>query len=385
MAAGKFPLRAFKRPVTLLRQAGAAHLCQIAVIGAGLIAMAGYTIDDLAPPKHLMFRGVLVACLAFFTVEWMLQVIASARSARPADYWKSGGWIIDAICVLPVPVALSLGIPAVTAWLFGSLWLFKLAIITPGLARLGRVIAIEARPLTSVFIIFLMVLFFSAVLLHLFEREAQPAAFGSLAASLWWATATLTTTGYGDAVPVTEAGRLVAGMVMICGLGVFGLLTGILATGFVDESRREAFVQNWSMLKNVPFFRVLEPAGLIEIARMLRRWDIAEGAVVIRRGREGDCMYFVASGEVEVDIQPPVRLGPDSFFGEGALLGSGVRNATVIATRPSTLLILDAADFRTFTAHHPVLADAIEAEAKRRGGDLGALADRPPASSGRPE
>ena len=79
-------------------------------------------------------------------------------------------------------------------------------------------------------------------------------------------------------------------------------------------------------------------------------------------------MYFVTSGEVEVDVQPaPIRLGAGSFFGELALLGGGVRNATVRTTLPTTLLILDLADFRVFTANNTELSAAIEAEARRRG------------------
>jgi voltage-gated potassium channel len=271
--------------------------------------------------------------------------------------------------VLPIPIALAIGVPSATAWLFGAFWLLKLAAATPGLARLGRVISLESEPLLSVLVLFVMILGFAGVLLHLFERDAQPAAFGTLPDSVWWAVVTLTTTGYGDAVPVTAWGRLVAAGVMICGLGVFGLLTGILATGFVEDSRRHSFLQNWNLIQNVPFFRCLEPAGVIELSRMLRRWDVAEDTTVIRRGNEGDCMYFVASGEVEVAVEPqPVRLGPGGFFGEMALLGSGVRTADVTTTLPTTLLILELAEFRTFTAHHPALAEAIEAEAQRRTG-----------------
>jgi voltage-gated potassium channel len=78
-------------------------------------------------------------------------------------------------------------------------------------------------------------------------------------------------------------------------------------------------------------------------------------------------MYFIASGEVEVKLEPrPVRLGPGSFFGEMALLERGVRMATVVTTAPSTLLILDVSDFHAFTALHPDLAKTVKSEAKRR-------------------
>jgi CRP-like cAMP-binding protein len=48
------------------------------------------------------------------------------------------------------------------------------------------------------------------------------------------------------------------------------------------------------------------------------------------------------------------------------LLGDSVRTANVFTTQPATLLILDLADFRTMTAHHPELARSIDAEGKRR-------------------
>jgi voltage-gated potassium channel len=213
-------------------------------------------------------------------------------------------------------------------------------------------------------------LLLAAVALYVLERAAQPEQFGSLPLSLWWSVTTLTTTGYGDAVPESFLGRVIAGMVMICGLGVFGLLTGILATGFAAEHRRRDFIRTWDLVTRVPFFRDLYPAAIVELTRMLRRLDMAERTVVVRRGRPGDCMYFIASGEVEVKLEPrPVRLGPGSFFGEMALLERGPRTATVVTTAPTTLLILDVSDFHAFTALHPDLAQTVETEAKRRASD----------------
>jgi voltage-gated potassium channel len=82
-------------------------------------------------------------------------------------------------------------------------------------------------------------------------------------------------------------------------------------------------------------------------------------------------MYFIAAGEVQVDIRPaPVHLGAGAFFGELALLGNSVRTANVTTTMPSSLLILDLADFRTLTAHHPDLKNAIDAEGQRRMNEL---------------
>jgi voltage-gated potassium channel len=323
---------------------------------------------------------LLWCCLAVFAGELLYKTWKAAKKEGATHYLLSGAGIIDLLAVLPIPIALAVGIPGETAWLLASLWVFKLAIVVPGLSMLGRIVKMEARPLLSVLVIFLIVLLLGGVALHLLERAGQPDRFGSLPLSLWWAVTTLTTTGYGDAVPETLLGRVIAGVVMICGLGVFGLWTGILATGFASEHRRREFIRNWDLVTSVPFLRNLDAPAIIELTRMLRHLDLPGHSVVVRRGREGDCMYFIAAGEVEVQVEPkPVRLGAGSFFGEFALLDGGPRRATVTTTIPSTFLVLDVTDFRAFTAHHPELARQVELESKRRkavgGGepDAGAL------------
>ena len=357
---------------------------QAFVLTVGLLAMIVSTVPHLREGTRLSITIVLWGCLVFFAGEWAIRAWPRPDRKAASAYILSSAGLIDVLAIAPVPIALLLGVPAATAWLLASLWLLKLTAFTPGLSLLQRVIALEAKPLASVLVIFLIVLLFAAIALYVLEGAAQPAHFGSLPLSLWWAVTTLTGTGYGDAVPQTALGRLIAGGVMICGLGVFGLWTGILATGFATEYRRRAFVRNWDLVTRVPFLRNLDPPAIIELTHMLRRIDLAERIVVVREGRPGDCMYFVASGEVEVMIEPqPVRLGPGSFFGEIALLEGGSRTATVVTTQPSTLLSLEVADFRAFTAHHPDLAREVAAEATRRASktDAGAADTLPPTAS----
>jgi voltage-gated potassium channel len=324
-------------------------------------------LPSLAPTLKLSLTVVLWCCLAFYSFELAAKLWLRPISDRGLVYPLSVSGAIDLLAVVPIPLALLLGVQTDIAWLLSVVWLLKIAVFVPGLAMLGRVIALESRALTSVSAIFLIILMMSAVALYVLEHSVQPEQFGSFPRSLWWAVTTLTTTGYGDSVPVTFLGRVIAGMVMICGLGVFGLWTGIMATGFAAEHRRRDFIRNWDHVTRVPFFRNLQPTAVIELTRMLRRLDVPEKAVVVRRGRHGDCMYFVAAGEVEVKLDPKsVRLGPGAFFGEMALLKGGRRVATVVATMPTTLLVLDVSDFRAFTTIHPELAHAVEAEASLR-------------------
>jgi len=343
------------------------QVLQHSVLAAGLAAMTAMTVSGLRGEFQTLLVVILWCCLGFFTFELLIKSWPRRDTGRATNYLSSAAGGIDALAVLAIPIALLAGAPADTAWLLASLWLFKLAAVAPGFSLLRRVIAMEAQPLASVLVIFLILLLLAAVALYVIERTAQPETFGSLPLSLWWAVTTLTTTGYGDAVPATFLGRVIAGMVMIGGLGLFGLWAGILATGFASEHRRRDFVRNWHLVTRVPFLRKLDAPAVIELTHMLRRIDLAEGSVVVRRGRPGDCMYFIASGEVEVKIDPhPIRLGSGAFFGEIALLEGGTRTATVVTTAPSTLLILEVSDFREFTAHHPKLAKAVEREAARR-------------------
>jgi voltage-gated potassium channel len=274
---------------------------------------------------------------------------------------------VDVAAALAVPLAMILGANHRSAWLLGMFWIFKVLPGIPGLRQLRRVLVVESGPLLSVLLFFLLVLFLASVAEFYLEHDVQPTGFGSVPAALWWAVATLTTTGYGDVVPITPLGRMIAAVVMVCGLGVFGLWTGILATGFAAETRRDNFLKTWESVSKVPFFAALGPAAIADVTQMLRTIDLPARTTIIRKGQVGDCMYFIASGAVEVDLPgKKVTLDEGAFFGEMALLGNNLRSANITTTQVSKLLVLDLVDFRLLMARHPDLAATIDAEARRR-------------------
>jgi voltage-gated potassium channel len=337
----------------------------VVVIGVG--AMVLLTLNPTDAAGHRWLLGLLWACLGLFAFEFAVRLRQAANSKRTSSYLLSGRGLVDAVCALAVPVALAFGVEPRTAWLLAVLWVLKVLPGVPGLRQLRRVLYRESGPLLSVLVIFLLVLFLGSVAVYFSERDVQPATFGNVPAALWWAVVTLTTTGYGDVVPITPLGRMVAALVMISGLGVFGLWTGILATGFAAETRRDNFLKTWESVTKVPFFADLGPSAIADVTNMLRTMDLPARTTIIRKGQHGDCMYFIASGEVEVDLPGrKVTLGEGAFFGEMALLGNNLRSANITTTELSRLLVLDLVDFRLLMARHPDLAEAIDAEAKRR-------------------
>ena len=75
-----------------------------------------------------------------------------------------------------------------------------------------------------------MLLFLSGVGIYYCESEAQPDSFASIFHSLWWAVITLTTVGYGDVSPITTGGRVFTFFVLLIGIGLFAVPSGLVAS-----------------------------------------------------------------------------------------------------------------------------------------------------------
>lgn len=347
--------------------------------GVAVIMMATVASIEASYGRALAVGFYVVA--VFFFAEYVLRLIVAPEApggehrgqhgARMAWTISVGG-VFDLISALPLLIALT-HVPE--AGLFGFVWVFKYVRYSPGLASLGRVISNARQALFSVLLGFSTVLLAAASIAYLLERHAHPEspeAFASIPAALWWGITTMTTTGYGDVVPHTVAGRALSGIVMVGGILIFALWTGIIVNGYGEELRRREFLRTWELVAKVPFFHNIAASLIAEVARLLRSRDYPAGAVIMRRGEPGDCMYFVVDGEVEIQLQSgPLYLGSDNFFGELALLTGEPRNATVIAAHPCTVLSLDIVDFHELLARQPELARVIREEARKRlGADI---------------
>jgi voltage-gated potassium channel len=85
---------------------------------------------------------------------------------------------------------------------------------------------------------FLALLFLGGPAMYLLESGRNPM-FKHVGDGLWWAIVTFTTIGYGDEYPVTPAGRVVAGGLMLVGIGLLGTITGKIAAALVERRIRE--------------------------------------------------------------------------------------------------------------------------------------------------
>ena len=114
----------------------------------------------------------------------------------------------------------------------------KFARYSTALQTLGAVVMAKRAELAITLLLAMVLLVCSAGGIYFAEHEAQPDAFSSIPAAMWWAVTTLTTVGYGDVYPITILGRVFGGLVALAGIGLFALPTGILAGGFAEEMQR---------------------------------------------------------------------------------------------------------------------------------------------------
>ena len=350
----------------------------LSVLLAGLLAVALSTVDNMPATVQRGLIEVIFLVTAIFLAEYLTRLWVAPESPRYAGHsaafarWRwamSTTGLIGLLAIFPaVALATRYSVAGTdAASIFCFFWILKLGLHAPAMETLGRVISNERATLASILIVFVIVLVVAATATHTFERLEQPDAFGSLPGALWWAVVTLTTTGYGDVVPHSVGGKMVGALVMVSGIAVLALMTGVLATGFSEEERRREYLRVWDQVTKVPIFTALGTVTLSEIVSKLRTRHYPARIVVVRRDEPGDSMFFISEGEVEVRLpHASIKLGQGGFFGEMALLDRLPRSATIVTTQPTTLLVLYASDFYEVAANIPSLVETVEVEARRR-------------------
>ncbi len=177
-------------------------------------------------------------------------------------------------------------------------------------------------------ILFGAVLFYSTAM-HIAEHEAQPEKFGTIPDAMWWAIETVTTVGYGEVIPLTLAGKLIASFAMVTGFLLLGLPVGILATAFAEEIHRREFVVTWTM--------VAQRAAVSRPRRVRDRRDHALSAGAVHppgrndraqgRSRAIRCISSPRARSRSILRAENVKLGEGQFFGEIAVLRKTSRTA----------------------------------------------------------
>lgn len=301
-----------------------------------------------------LFTGEIVLRL------WVADRVYGDRRRHPRlAYLRSSEGIIDLLAVLPVFVGLALVSLAPVMVGLALLRIFKLVRFSPALTTLVAVIVNERKVLLGAVTIMIVLLLFSSTIIYFVERQHQPESFGSIPAAMWWSMATLTTVGYGDVTPITPLGKLFGALVTLLGVGMFALPAGILSSGFTRELKQRRFLRTTALVASVPLFEGLNAQDVARISRVLDPLIVQSGQVVVHQGEEAASMFFVAGGDLEVEVDGHRSPLTTEFFGEIALLEAGTRTATIRALSRCQLLVLEQHHFKELMASNPRIEEAV--------------------------
>jgi len=345
----------------------------IVLIIANVAAVALETVKYIYLRYHPFFNAFEYFSVAAYTIEYAARVWSSIEDPRVAARGPIRGrlafalrplMIVDFLAFAPSYLAFIIPLDLRVLRIFRLLRLVKLARYSQALPALLGVLYGQRSALFASFILTLCVMCVSAALMTLAEGSAQPKSFGSMPDAMYWAITTLTTVGYGDEVPVTPLGKLVAGITMVMGLLLFALPIGILANGFVSGLQRRQFAITWSMMKRQPLFVGLDVEAVDEILSALSAKLVREHSQITVTGESASTLYLIVSGHARLESETEsYELEPGDAFGEEALEVGKPYERTVTARSEMRLLVLPGEDLRRLGRKYSLLTRRLKSEA----------------------
>lgn len=309
-----------RRTFVLLESDGSPDPWAIAIryaLMALVLINVAFSLAATEPEIDARYGSLLLAVelitLTIFAVEYVARVWSCVEHPRYRGIrkWKARlrymltpAALIDAVVILPLAAAPFVALDLSSFVFLRIIRLLKLFRYSGGMEALGEAIFAERRALTACAVILATVVLISATSITFAESEAQPEQFGSVLHSLWWAIVTITTVGYGDAVPVTPAGRMIAVVTMVVGFAFIALPTAILSSAFADVIRRRDFTITWGMIGRIPAFASLDAATIVRIMPRLVARSFHPGDIVVHTHEHLADLYIVIFGTLEAPPLP---------------------------------------------------------------------------------
>jgi voltage-gated potassium channel len=212
------------------------------LIVGNAIAVTLETVPGINRDFALTLQWFEALSTAIFVVEYLARVwtcVEQQRLRHPLwgrlRFMKQPLALLDLIAVVTYWTPWDLRFLRVVR-LVRLLKIFHLYEFEAALERLS--VSLERRKELLLVAVVLMAVFvyLASSLLYQIEHARQPQVFSSVPATFWWAMVTFNTIGYGDMVPLTPLGQLVAGLVSVFGVGVFALPTAIVIAAIIESS-----------------------------------------------------------------------------------------------------------------------------------------------------
>ena len=204
-----------------------------ALILVSIVTFSVETIPNLKPQTITILNIIEVFSVSMFTLEYLLRIYVA--DSKPRFIFSFFG-IIDFLAILPFYLSFGVDLRSLRALRFLRLFrILKLVRYNRAMNHFTRAIKSAKEEILLFVLITLILIYFSAVGIYYFENAAQPEHFTSIFDSLWWAIITLTTVGYGDVYPITVGGKVFTFFILMIGLGIVAIPTGIISSALTKS------------------------------------------------------------------------------------------------------------------------------------------------------
>lgn len=228
----------------------------VVLIVLNVIAVIIETLPAIEQSKTatLYFHYFDVVSVIIFSLEYVLRVWSSNHEEKykhpvwgRLKYMLSPAALIDLVAILPFYVNTLFRVKLELRELrmlrlLRFFRLFRLTAYTKSAHLILNVFKKRINELGLSFILAIFLIIIASCMLYFAEHQYPSVAeshFKSIPDTIWWAIVSLTTTGYGDMVPLTSTGKIMASVIMLTGIAFFALPAGIITAGFIDEFRNE--------------------------------------------------------------------------------------------------------------------------------------------------
>lgn len=226
----------------------------IVLIVLNVLAVIMETVNPIYRLYKTFFISFEIFSVTVFAIEYLLRLwvcTVDKKYANPITgrirFALTPMAIIDLMAILPffLPMVFPFDLRFIRIFrLFRTMRVFKLGRYSKALQHMGIVFKRKKEELIMVAISLVIILVFISSLMFFVENEAQPSAFSSIPASMWWGVATLTTVGYGDMYPITPLGKFLGSFISLLGIAMFALPAGILASGFSEQLNKKNTIKH---------------------------------------------------------------------------------------------------------------------------------------------
>ncbi|XP_038119168.1 potassium voltage-gated channel subfamily KQT member 4 isoform X17 [Culex quinquefasciatus] len=232
------------------------HVCVFFMVFTCLALSVFSTIQEYEEQAIAILFVMEIIVVIWFSIEFFLRLWSSGCRSRyqgamgRLKFLKRPFCIIDIVTIIASIVVLVMGTSGqvfATSALRGLRFFQILRMVRMDRRGgtwklLGSVVYAHRQELITTLYIGFLGLIFASFLVYLMEKDVDKTKFNNFAQALWWGVITLCTVGYGDMVPETWQGKIIASFCALLGISFFALPAGILGSGFalkVQQQQRQ--------------------------------------------------------------------------------------------------------------------------------------------------